>query len=492
MINPSISPNLPKVKTCQIKHLIYQNQSVIWTDLSFVLTAGIQMIDWVDLPQGRGRQLQRKLRSALLASHVHLPKRRLSIQCQLNTLPIKNHLDIALALGILAVQGHPKAQEQIKTGMHFGHLNVDGRILPVAGILPLVQYALQHTDKRLYLPEDTKDIMSLLHSERIVYVRHLTDLIGDHQPTRPVILEEQTFTKPLEFSQTFLDLNFQTRAIRGLVLACGIHLPICLYGAKGTGKTTLGRLAQTLMPSLHPADWLFKIYHLSFLAYAKQSDSDFIAEYHPHTSCCRWDQLNAIGCLNLDQGLKWLSHGFMWIDDAEQIDLKTAKKLASIVRDQAAPTGLIALESCACGKRFNPKLDCTCSKNELKRYNFWLETARSIQAIFIHLSGMHIIDMAERPLDVQVLKKRVQYLHDALYPEGHLAREAKDDHPDLRSQQILSWTAAAQADLKRYQNKHTLNLERYLQLMKLSQGIAIDDHAPAVETAHLAEAITFL
>src|SRR6202021_1367518 len=90
----------------------------------------------VGLPDKAVSEARERVRSALIASGLALPRRRLTVNLAPADLPKEgSHYDLPIALGLMAEIGAIPA-DALAGSTVLGELGLDGSIAPVAGVLP--------------------------------------------------------------------------------------------------------------------------------------------------------------------------------------------------------------------------------------------------------------------------------------------------------------------------------------------------------------------
>src|SRR6201987_812152 len=105
-------------------------------DVQVQIAAGMPVSHGVGLPDKAVSEARERVRSALSASGLALPARRIAVNLAPADLPKEgSHYDLPIALGLMAAIG-AIPHDALAGFTVLGELGLDGSIAPVAGVLP--------------------------------------------------------------------------------------------------------------------------------------------------------------------------------------------------------------------------------------------------------------------------------------------------------------------------------------------------------------------
>jgi len=105
-------------------------------DVQVQVAPGLPAFAIVGLPDKAVSEARERVRSALIASGLALPARRITVNLAPADLPKEgSHYDLPIALGLMAAIGAIPA-DALSGLTVLGELGLDGSIAPVAGVLP--------------------------------------------------------------------------------------------------------------------------------------------------------------------------------------------------------------------------------------------------------------------------------------------------------------------------------------------------------------------
>src|SRR6201984_3462111 len=105
-------------------------------DVQVQVAPGLPAFTIVGLPEKAVSEARERVRSALIASGLALPARRITVNLAPADLPKEgSHYDLPIALGLMAAIG-AVPHDALAGFTVLGELGLDGSIAPVAGVLP--------------------------------------------------------------------------------------------------------------------------------------------------------------------------------------------------------------------------------------------------------------------------------------------------------------------------------------------------------------------
>lgn len=156
--------------------------------------------------------------------------------------------DLPVALAILAALGIVPA-ESLETTLVIGEVNLQGRVQPIPGVLPIVAEAAKQGISRCMIPCGNRSEAALVEGMRFLPVQSIADavafLTGEKVPEDepPVAACESRTASP-----DFADIRGQRMLKRACEVACaGMH-NLLMIGPPGAGKS----MAAARLPSILP------------------------------------------------------------------------------------------------------------------------------------------------------------------------------------------------------------------------------------------------
>ena len=199
-----------------------------------------------------------RVRTALKNSGYSIPSRRITVN--LSPADVRKEgagFDLAIAISILISMGEfsisSDFRKQLDQTIFLGELGLDGRVLPINGVLPIVDYAAENGIKRVVLPSENAREASYIKNLEIIPVNDLVDITQ--------IVRENKWSDTFHYSDIqdsydtydsidFADIRGQETMKRGVVIAVAGFHNILMTGAAGSGKSMIAKCIPGIMPPL--------------------------------------------------------------------------------------------------------------------------------------------------------------------------------------------------------------------------------------------------
>ncbi|MFI8594920.1 YifB family Mg chelatase-like AAA ATPase [Microbacterium sp. NPDC078428] len=209
----------------------------------------------IGLPDKALGEAQLRVRNATANCGMPLPARRLTVNLSPAALPKQGSgFDLGIAVAALAT-AMPLDRASIEETVHIGELGLDGRLRPVAGVLPAVMAAARGGRRRVVVPHANRDEAALVTGIDVHGAVSLIDVMrlhGSEVEERAMVPVGAAAVPPGGSGEAaeLADVVGQRDAVEGLVVAAAGGHHVLMSGPPGAGKTMLAARLPGILPPL--------------------------------------------------------------------------------------------------------------------------------------------------------------------------------------------------------------------------------------------------
>lgn len=417
------------------------------------------------------------------------------------------YFDVAIALSYLLATGEILFDPAQK--LFLGSLSLSGSILPVRGILPIVQKGIEEGFTEFFIPEENINEVSILENITLYKVRTLEEVVHHltgAQPIEPYISGPIFNTK--EFLTDFSHIKGQENAKRGLLIAAAGGHNIALSGPPGTGKSLLGKAFTSILPPLSYKEIIevTGIHTVATGIHTLMHERPFRSPHHTAS------YVSIVGGgAYVKPGEVTLAHrGVLFLDEFPEFEKRVLETLRQPLEDNIIsvsrakgsvifPSNFILIASmnpCPCGYYETGVQKCICTQNDILRYQKKISGPIVDRIdLWVYVSPVSYETLNQEPGkkesgDYQAIVTKARALQAKRFANTpHVLTNSDMSAKDIVALAHLS--KEAENVLIRSAEKLGLSARSYHRIIKLARTIADLEESDAIETAHILEALQY-
>lgn len=474
---------------------------------------GLPMLNLVGYLSSSVKEAGERVRTALKNSGYYLPPKRITIN--LSPADIRKYgsgFDLPIAISIVLSMGIIPVIDLEKT-IIIGEVSLDGSIMAVNGVLPMVYHAFENGITTCIIPDQNVAEAGLINGMEVYGVKSLVEAIdfikGDIElcPYENVEIEAD-FGLP-DYKCDFSEIKGQPVLKRGLEIAVSGFHNVLMTGAAGAGKSMLAKRLPTIMPGLsfEESVEVTKIYSISGLLDKKGRlirERPFRAPHHTISN----HALIGGGAVP-KPGEVTLSHnGILFLDELPEFNKNVLEVLRQPLEDKKIIVSRVqasyvfpadfmlvaAMNPCPCGNY--PNLNkCTCTPFQIKKYQ---------QKISGPLLDRIDINMVVKPVQFEdifsdhdeesseAIRQRVvetREIQNKRYIDENISLNSELDGKLIKKYIILE--NEVEDYLKQSISNKDISARGINRILRLSRTIADMDKKDKIEVKHLKEALFY-
>ncbi len=490
----------------------FQGIEVVDVDVQVQMAAGVPVFTVVGLPDKAVGESRERVRAALGALGLALPPDRITVNlAPADLLKEGSHFDLPIALGLLAEMGVLPAEE-VGGYLALGELALDGRVSPVAGVLPAALHA-SAAELGVVCPAAQGGEAAWAGGAEVLAPETLLALVNHFKGSQVLTPPEPRVAEVAGAILDLQDIKGQETAKRALEIAAAGGHNLLMIGPPGAGKSMLAQRLPGLLPPLTPAEAL----EVSMIhSVAGQLEGGRLLRQRPFRDPHHSASLPALvgGGLRARPGEVSLAHlGVLFLDELPEFARATLEALrqpletgrVSIARANAHVTYparvqlVAAMNPCRCGHLDDPALACNRAPKCAQDYQ-----AKISGPLFdridlnVEVPAVAAADLSLPPpaegseavaARVAAARARQGARFEALEAEPKPRCNAEADGNLL--EEIAAPDTEGRALLTQAAEKMKLSARGYHRVLRVARTLADLDASDGVRRPHIAEALSY-
>ena len=475
------------------------------------ISNGLPSYDVVGLADTSVKESKERVRSGLKNSGFTFPARKITINLAPASIKKEGtHYDLPMAVALLKIMG---AVDSCASDFAvFGELSLNGDVRGVSGILPMTDRVREAGFKKVIVPDENKNEASLVPNIEVYPVKNLNDAVN--------IINKETQILPYEFEESlndtscekldFADVAGQESAKRAIEVACSGGHSCIMSGPPGGGKTMLSKRIPSILPPLsyEEAMEVTKIYSVSGLITPQNpliKNRPFRTVHHTASSV----SLVGGGSKAMPGEVSLAHNGVLFLDEIPEFKRAALEVLRQPLEDKKVTVTRVsrtavypcnfmivaAMNPCPCGYFGSDVKPCTCSNEEIRRYQRKISGPLfdriDIQIEIPALKYNQLSD-SNKAESSDIIRKRVtqaREIQEKRYKGSGIRTNAELTSPMIKEYCKLS--NEANTVLRRAFDNLGLSARGYTKILKLARTIADMEKSENIEVYHIAEAISY-
>lgn len=474
------------------------------------------MFHLVGLPDSAVKESHERILSALQVNGYKFP----TSQIVINMAPADirkegSAYDLPLAIGMMAAKENVST-EKLSKYIIMGELSLDGSLQTIKGALPIAIKAREEGYEGLIVPRQNAREAAVVNNLKVYGADNIKEVIeffnGEKELEQIVVnTRDEFYSQQTSFDFDFSDVKGQENVKRALEVAAAGGHNLIMIGAPGSGKSMMAKRLPSILPPLSLGESL-ETTKIHSVAGKLGKETSLIAKRpfrSPHHTI---SQVAMVGGGTYPQpGEISLAHnGLLYLDELPEFNRSVLEVLRQPLEDRMIsvsrakysidyPAGFMMIASmnpCPCGYYNHPTKACVCNSGQVQKYLNRISgplldridiQIEIVPVPFEKMSDKRVsessTEIRERVIKARQIQEQRYAAHPGIYSNAQMTTKLLHTFAEPDSTGL--------ALLKNAMNRLNLSARAYDRILKVSRTIADLEGSERIQSAHLAEAISY-